>query len=140
MTDYNLVIARVKVRLKANRGSRNERKMRFDTEKLKENNVKEEYQLELRNRFRVLTEERGETEDINQRWRDLEQAVKDVAEEKIGYIEGTRSQHWFDDECRRAANERKQARINHLQDVNDLGKKEIFRQKRRTAVRINRQM
>ena len=136
-SDHNLVIARVKIRLKVNRGSRNERKMRFDTERLKENDIKEEYQLELRNRFSVLAEERGEAEDVNQRWRDIEQAVKDVAEETIGYIEGTRRQHWFDDECRRAAHERKQARINHLQHVNDLGKKEIFRQKRRTAVRIN---
>ena len=87
----------------------------------------------------MLAEERAEAEDINQKWRDLEQAVKDVSEETVGYKEGTRSQYWFDDECRRAASERKQARINHLQYVNDLGKKELFRQKRRTAVRINLQ-
>ncbi|XP_066943631.1 craniofacial development protein 2-like [Macrobrachium rosenbergii] len=110
-SDHNLVKARVNIKLNMKRNSRDERREKFDTDKLKDETCRMEYQIEIKNRFDVL-QLLNEDEEIGlqEKCRDIEPIVKGAAEETIRYMESKCNEHWFDNDCRRMADERKQTR------------------------------
>ena len=50
----------------------------------------------------------------------IKPVVNEVAEEEIGVAEHRVHYHWFDQECREAAKERKQARLLTIQNSDNL--------------------
>ena len=100
---------------------------KFDVVKLQDENVRTEYQLELRNRFEQLREIQDEIG-----WNDIRNVVKETAEAKIGYAKRTKKK-WFDDDCERAAENRRSARLSWLIDRRNEMKREEFRRRRGEA-------
>ena len=138
-SDHNMVGAKIKMKLKVTRNARNGRRLLFDTDKLMEDTVRREYQVELRNRFdilRLLSED--EVEDINETWGNIRSSVIDAAEESIGYRGIRIGDHWFDNECREAAKQRREARMLSLQNRGNVIYRENFVNNRRNASRVNR--
>ena len=116
----------------------------FDVEKLKEENAQNNFQLKLTNRFQILSiieDEQGERdwkEVINHKWRDIEETVREVSEEEIGYVQGRRRNTWYDGECREAVDRKKEAKILCLQRPEDEELREIERQRGREVHTVMR--
>ena len=139
-SDHNMVGAKIKMKLKVTRNSRNGRRSLFDTDKLMEDTVRREYQVELRNRFDVLRllSEDEEVEDINEAWGNIRSSVMDAAQESIGYRERRIGDHWFDNECREAAKQGMEARMLSLQNRGNVIYRENFVNNRRNTSRVDR--
>ena len=86
--------------------------MKIDIEKLNVNAIKSQFYIQLRNRFEELS--------INERLMHIKAVVHEVAVEEIGVAEHRVHYHWFDQECREAAKERKQARLLTIQNSDNL--------------------
>ena len=85
-SDHNLVITTV--RLCVSRIVKNtSNTRRYDTAKLKIPEVKQQFQIKLRNRFSCLTDEstEGNEPDIETRWANIEESYKKTPEEVLGY-------------------------------------------------------
>jgi hypothetical protein len=69
---------------------------RFNLKTLNEGEIKEQYQLTIKNRFSAL-EDNG---DINRSWDDaVRENIKISARQCIGHCEAKRHKPWFDEEC-----------------------------------------
>ena len=85
-SDHNLVITTVRLRLRGIvRNTRNSR--RYDTAKLIIPEVRQQFQIKLRNRFSCLADEsaEGNEQDIETRWTNIKESYKKTAEEVLGY-------------------------------------------------------
>jgi hypothetical protein len=71
---------------------------RFNLRKLKEQEVKKKYQIEITNRFAALEDLDGEG-DINRASENIKENIKTSAKESIGLHELKQHKPWFDDEC-----------------------------------------
>ena len=130
-SDHFLVRGKLKIKL---RKTKNEVKRRgkFDVSKLKEDETKHEYQVEINNRFEALEEE-----GLDIKWDEVKKVIIEAAEAKIGY-ERKRKNMWYDEECGIVANERRRNRIAWLEERNDEEKRERYRRSRRKARRTYR--
>ena len=90
-----MIGAKSKIKLKVTRNIRNDRRLLFDTDKLMEDAVRREYQIELRNRFDVLQllSEDVEVEDISETWGNIRSSITDAAVESIGYRDRRMGNH-----------------------------------------------
>jgi hypothetical protein len=84
---------------------------RFNLKKLNEGEVKEQYQVTIKNRFSAF----GNGE-INTAWETIRENIKISAKECIGHCEGKRHNTWFDEECLKLVDRRKQVKLQWLQD------------------------
>ena len=134
-SDHHLVIGKVKAKLKMVRSPRTERAQWFDVEKLKDQQIRTEYQLNLSNRFAILDqlEEENEEENVQITWNDIKNGIREAAEDTVGFREQTNRNAWFDDECWRAIDQRKKAQQKCLQSPDNEAFREEFLQKRRQA-------
>lgn len=85
-SDHNLVITTVRLRLRGIvKNISNVR--RYDTAKLKILEVKQQFQIKLRNRFSCLADEstEGNEPDKETRWTNIKESYKKTAEEVSGY-------------------------------------------------------
>ena len=121
-----LVQAKVRIRLRKGKAKTKLTK-KFDVMKLQDENVRTEYQLELRNRFEQLSEMQEETG-----WNEIRNVVKETAEAKIGYAKRAKNK-WFDADCERAAENRRSSRLAWLTDRRNEIKREEFRRRRGEA-------
>jgi hypothetical protein len=87
---------------------------RFNLKKLNEQKVKEQYQVTIKNRFSAL-ENLGDYEDINRAWDAIRENIKNFAKECIGHYEAKGHKQWFDEECLKLIDRRKQAKLQWLQ-------------------------
>jgi glycine betaine/choline ABC-type transport system substrate-binding protein len=71
---------------------------RFNVKKLNEGDVKEQYQVTIRNKFAAL-ENLEDSGDINRAWDDITENIKILAQEGLGYCESKHRKPWFDKEC-----------------------------------------
>ena len=78
-SDHYLVHAKVKIKLAVEK-KKVKRILKYDTEKLKDNAIRDEYQIEVRNRFEAL---RTINDDIQ--WEDVARVIKEAAGETLGY-------------------------------------------------------
>ena len=129
-SDHMLLVTNIRVKLNRER-SRRQLTQKIDVGRLKDEAVKQDYQLELRNRFGAL-----EVEDIG--WQDMKNIIDEVAEDKIGRKQRRRRNNWYDLECESAAGERNASRIKWIQDKHNIEKREEYCRKRRIAKRVNR--
>ena len=82
---------------------------------LKEIISKEKYQIEITNRFAAL-ENLNVDEDVNRAWENIKENVKTSAKESLGLHELKQHKPWFDKECVDFADQRKQAKMQWIQD------------------------
>jgi hypothetical protein len=115
-TDHYLVVAKVRERLAVNK----QRSQRFDMErfnlkKLNEVWGKEQFRVEVSNRFAALEDLDTEVE-INSAWETIRENNKISAKKILSYFEMKTHKLWFGEECSTLLDQRKQAKLQWLQD------------------------
>jgi len=88
---------------------------RFNLRKLHELEVKKKYQIEITNRFAAL-EKLNVDEDVNRAWGNIKENIKTSAKERLGLHELKQHKPWFDKECVGFLDQRKQAKMQWIQD------------------------
>jgi hypothetical protein len=71
---------------------------RFNLKKLNDGDVKEEYQVTIRNRFLAL-ENLNDNGDINRAWDVIRESITISDKECISHCVGKHHKTWFDEEC-----------------------------------------
>jgi hypothetical protein len=96
-TDHYLVVAKVRERLAVSkRAAQKVDTERFNVKKLDEGDVKEQYQIIIRNKFPALE---NLSADNNRAWNNIRENIKISAKEILGYCESNHCKPWFDEEC-----------------------------------------
>ena len=88
---------------------------RFNLRKLNELEVRKEYQSKISNSFAAL-ENLSDTQDINRAWENINENIKTSAKESLGLQELKQHKPWFDKECLGFLDQRKQAKMQWIQD------------------------
>jgi hypothetical protein len=88
---------------------------RFNLKQLNEEEVKEQYQVTIKNKFAAL-ENFDDNGDINKAWETIRENTIISAKESIGLCESKSYKPWFDEECLKLVDLRKQAKLQWLQD------------------------
>jgi len=117
-TDHQLVITKVREKLCiANRKSKGSKQLKFKIKRLNNPSIKLDYQLELSNRFEILADSSNNNDDINNEidvskmWEAIRDTIKSaLKEERVGEKKQQKNKSWFDEECLKLYEERKQAR------------------------------
>ena len=82
---------------------------RFNLRKLKDLEVKKQYQIEITKRFSGLGNI-SDDGDINGAWENIKENSKNTDKESLGLQELKHHKPWFDEECQYFFEERKQAK------------------------------
>jgi hypothetical protein len=115
-TDHYLVTAKLRERLSVIKRVAQKFDMhRLDLRKLNDAEVKEQYQVKITNRFAAL-ENCDDTVDMNKAWENIRENIKASAKESLGHYELQQRKSWFDDECSKLIDRRKQAKLQWLQN------------------------
>jgi len=77
---------------------------------------RKQYQIEVINRFAAL-ENLIDGEDINRAWENIKENIKNPAKESLGLHEMKQHKPWFDEECSVFLDQRKQAKMQQVQDL-----------------------
>ena len=75
-----------------------------------------QYQIEIPNRFAAL-ENLNDREDINRVLENIKQNIKTSAKESLGLHELKQHKPWFDEECLRFLDQRKQVKMQRVQNL-----------------------
>jgi hypothetical protein len=81
--------------------------------------VKEQYQAEILNSFAAL-ESLDESFDINNAWESIRGNIKTSAKDNLRYQRLKHTKHRFDDECSKLTDQRKQYKLQCLQNPNQI--------------------
>ena len=81
-SDHNLVIAKVRLKLKKKWTDKTSQRIRFDTTLLKNPVKKEEFKISLSNRWQVL--QGLEEDDVNEKWLGIKNATVSSCKEVLG--------------------------------------------------------
>ena len=115
-TDHHLVIAKVRERLAVgNQAAQRFDRQRFNWRKLNEPEVTEQYQIEITNRFAAL-ENLNDDEDVDMTWENIKENSQTSAKENLGLQQLKQNKPWFDEECLGFLDQRKQAKMQWMQD------------------------
>jgi hypothetical protein len=86
-TDHYLVVAEVRERLAVSkRAAQKIDTERFNVKKLNEGDVKEQYQVTIKNKFAAL-ENLEDSGDINGAWDNIRENIRTSAQDSLGYCE-----------------------------------------------------
>jgi hypothetical protein len=92
---------------------------RFNLNKLNEVEGTEQYRVKMSNRFAAL--ENLDTEvDVNTVSGTIRETIKISAKESAGYYELKQQKPWFDERCSQLLDQRKQAKLQWLQDPSEI--------------------
>jgi hypothetical protein len=86
---------------------------RFNLKKLNEVEGKEQYHVEVSNRFTAL-EDLDTDVEINTAWETIRENIKISAKESLGYCELKKHKPWFDEACSKLVDQRKQTKLQYL--------------------------
>jgi hypothetical protein len=115
-TDHYLVVAKLRERISVSKRARQNFDLeRFNLKNLDDIEVKEKYQVEISNRFAVL-ECIDESFDVNNAWESIRENIKTSAKDNLGYQKLKHNKPWFDDKCSKLIDQRKQAKLQWLQN------------------------
>jgi hypothetical protein len=110
-TDHYLVVAKARERLAVNKqGSQRFDMERFSHKKINEAVGKEQFRVEVSNRFAALEDLDTEVE-INSAWETIRENIKISVTESLGYFELKKHKPWFDERCSKLVDQRKQAKL-----------------------------
>ena len=87
----------------------------YNLTKLNEPEVREQYQIEITNRFAAL-ENANDDEDVNRAWENIKEKMQTSAEKSLGLHELNQYKPWFDEECLGLLDRRKRAKLQWIQD------------------------
>jgi hypothetical protein len=119
-TDHILVVAKVRERLAVSKQTTQRFHIeRFSLKKLNEVESKEQYRVEISNRFAIL-ENLGAEGDSNRAWETIKENIKISAKESLDYYELKKHTPWFDERCLELLDKRKQAKLQWLQDPSEI--------------------
>jgi hypothetical protein len=90
---------------------------RFNLKKLSELDIRKKYLIEISNWITAL-ENLSDSEDINRAWENIKENGRTLNQDNLGLYELKRHKPWFDEECSRFLDQRKQAKMQWLQDPN----------------------
>ena len=90
---------------------------RFNLRKLNKLQFRKQYQIEITNRVTALENLSG-GEIINGAWENIKENIKTSAKESLGLHELKLHKPWLDEECLGFLDQRKQAKIQWVQDPN----------------------
>jgi hypothetical protein len=117
---------------------------RFNLKKLNEVESKEQFDVEVSNRFAALEDLDTEVE-INSAWEMIRKNINISAKESLGCFEVKKHKPWFNEECSKLLDQRKQAKLQWLQDPSEINginlnnvrceARRYFRNKKREYVR-----
>jgi len=82
---------------------------------LNEPEVREQYQIEITNRFAAL-ENVNDDEDENRTWENIKENIQTSAEESLSLHELNQNKPWFDEKCLGFLDRRKRAKLQWMQD------------------------
>jgi RNAse (barnase) inhibitor barstar len=109
-------VAKVRERLAVNKQSSQKFDMeRFKLKKLKEIEGKGQFRVDISNRFAALEDLDTEVE-INSAWETIRENIKIPAKRSLGHFEFKKHKPWFDEGCPKLLDQRKQAKLQWLQD------------------------
>jgi hypothetical protein len=118
-TDRYLVVAEVRERLAVSKWAIQKIDFnRFNHRKLNESGVKERYQVTITNKFAAL-ENSQDSGEINRTWDNIRENIKISSQECLGYCESKDHKQWFDKECSKLVDRRKQAKLQWFQDPSE---------------------
>jgi hypothetical protein len=89
--------------------------IRFCVPGIKRGRGKEQYLVQISNRFAALENLDAEV-DINTVWETIRENIKISVKESLGYYELEKHKPWFDEGCSQLLNQRKRAKLQWLQD------------------------
>ena len=111
-SDHYIVKATLKIKLETRtKKIENTRPPKIDFQKLRDQAVKQRYQVELKNRFEVLREHE---EGVEQCWKRFKDTVNGAAREIIGVKRGTKKEEWISDETWETIDRRKEQKLRML--------------------------
>ena len=88
---------------------------RFNLRRLNELKVKIKYQNEITNRFAAL-ENLNVDEDVNRAWENIKENIKTSTKDSLGLHKLKQHKPWFDKECVGFLDQKKQAKMQRIQD------------------------
>ena len=88
---------------------------RFNLRTLNELEVRKQYQIEITNRF-TASEILSDDEDICMVWENTKENIKTSAKESLGLHKLKQHKPWFNEECLGFSAQRKQAKMQWVQD------------------------
>jgi hypothetical protein len=110
------VVAKVRERLAVNKQTSHKFNMeRFNLKKLNDVEGKEQFRVEVSNRFTALKDLDTEVEN-NSAWETIRENVKISAKESLGYFELKKHKPLFDEGCSKLLDQRRQAKLEWLQE------------------------
>jgi hypothetical protein len=119
-TGHYLLVAKFRERLAVNTQRSHRFHMeRFNLKKLNEVNGKEQYHVEVSNRFVALENLDAEVE-INGAWETIRENIKISAKGSLSYYELRKHKQWFDEGCSKLLNRMTQAKLQWLQDPSEI--------------------
>jgi hypothetical protein len=92
---------------------------RFNLKKLDEVEGKEQFRVEISNRFAALEDLDAEVE-INSAWETIRVTTEISAKDSLGYVQLKKYKPCFDEECSKLLDQRKQAKLQWLQDPSEI--------------------
>jgi hypothetical protein len=114
------VVAKVRERLAVNKQRSQRFHMeRFNLKKLKELEGKDQFCVEVSNRFAALEDLDAEV-DINSAWETIRENINISAKESLGYLELKKHKPGFDEGCSELLEQRKQAKLQLLQNPSEI--------------------
>jgi hypothetical protein len=91
----------------------------FNLRKLNELEVTKQYQIKMSNRFADL-ENLSDSKNTERALENIKQNIKTSAKGSLGLNKLKQNKPWFDDECLRFLDQRKQAKMQWLQNQNQI--------------------
>jgi hypothetical protein len=92
---------------------------RFNLKKLNEVEGKEQYRVEVSNRFAALESLNDEVK-INSAWETIRENIKIPIKESLGYFELKKHKPLFDEGCSELLDQRKQTKLQWLEDPSEI--------------------
>jgi hypothetical protein len=93
------VTAKVRERLLARKQAAQKTSVeRFNLKKLSEMEVRQQYQIEISNRF-VALDNSNDCDDINRAWENIKENIQISAKETLDLYEQKQHKPWFYEEC-----------------------------------------
>ena len=90
---------------------------RFNLRKLNDSKVRKQCYIKISKRFTAL-ESLSDSENINRAWENIKQNIKTSTKQSLGLYKLKQHRPWFDEECLGFLGQRKQAKMQWLQDPN----------------------
>jgi hypothetical protein len=131
-TDHYLVLAKLRERISVSKTRQKFDLERFDLKKLDDVEIKEKHQVEISKRFAAL-ESLDECFNINNAWESIRENIKNSAKHNLGYHRLKHNKLWFDDKCSKLINQRKQAKLQWLQNPNQINGDNLQNLRRETS-------